>query len=158
MNSLVTFFRETAAVRFLAPLGVILVLFGGIIFRSANVTKNYLETESVVTRTELVEEADSQNKDKDELYTIYVKYTVDGVEYEEIYGDFHGYKEGDRIKILYNPADPTEIAQPGNTPLLALAFVIAGLGSLAGGIVSAIKAIRKQQALRAQEESWSNGN
>jgi ABC-type dipeptide/oligopeptide/nickel transport system permease component len=145
--------------RILIPLGAVLLFFGVFTMNSAKVTKDYLETDAVITKAELQETpGEDKNKNPEELYDITVKYTVDGQEYEEYFGVLSGHKEGDRIKILYNPEDPALISQPGNGPVTALIFFIAGAATLAGGIVSAVKAVKKNNAMKAQEEGWRNGN
>ncbi len=144
MNKLVTFFRETSMGRFLIGAGIILIIFGCIVRSFAKDNANYIKTDAVVTKTELFEEADEKNN-TEALYTVDVKYIVDGTEYEEEYGVFSGYKVGDQVTISYDPKNPAEIAQP------------AGVAALAAGIVSLARAAQKHKALKEQEKEWTNG-
>ncbi len=80
MNKLVTFFRETSMGRFLIGAGIILIIFGCIVRSFAKDNANYIKTDAVVTKTELFEEADEKNN-TEALYTVDVKYIVDGTEY-----------------------------------------------------------------------------
>ena len=130
MNVIARFFRESMAARFLIPLGFALIAFGIFAFMSNNKTKNYPKVEAVVSKVELYEDAytDLDGNHVDAVYTVYMKYTVNGVDYEEIYGQFSGYKVGDKKTIVYNPNNPKEISDP---PSLLLVIII-----LAGGVVS----------------------
>ena len=159
MNKLAVFLRETSLGRFLIPLGIILLVFSVFTFKAVDHTKGFTRTSAVVTRTELYEEAytDSNNNHYDATYTVYVKYTVDGKQYEEEYGIFSGIKEGDKTTICYNPNDPTEIAQP-NSILLPICMAAAGVIALIGGVISLIRAYNRRKALKIQEEGWTHGN
>lgn len=159
MNKLVTFFRETSMGRFLIGAGIILIIFGCIVRSFAKDNANYIKTDAVVTKTELFEEADEKNN-TEALYTVDVKYIVDGTEYEEEYGVFSGYKVGDQVMISYDPKNPAEIAQParpGSNKLEGYLFILAGIAALAAGIVSLARAAQKHKALKEQEKEWTNG-
>ena len=156
MNKLATFFRETSAGRFLIGAGIILIIFGCIVRSIAKDTSNYTRTDAIVTQTELSQEADEE-EDTEALYTVDVKYTVDGVEYEEEYGEFAGYKEGDQVTIAYNPKNPREIAQPGTSKNEGYLFILAGAAALAAGIFSLVRAAQKHNAMKEQEKEWNNG-
>lgn len=159
MNGIARFFRESMVARFFIPLGIVLIIFSVFIFISNNKTKNYPKTKAVVSKTELYEEAytDEDGNHVDATYTVYLKYTVDGKEYEEEYGVFSGYKVGDKKTIAYNPKNPKEISDPPSS-LFAFAFLIGGIASLVGGIISAIRSVKKYKAMKRQEEGWKNGN
>lgn len=158
MNSIFKFFRDYSTARFFIPLGIILIIIGGFMFISVNNTKNYIKTSAVVSKTELYEEEYYDGDTHHEAtYNIYVKYNVDGKEYEEEYGVFSGYKKGDKVTISYNPTNPSEIAQPISI-VLPIALLIGGIVSFACGILSIIKTVKKNKALKIQEEGWKNGN
>ncbi|MBQ8892202.1 MAG: DUF3592 domain-containing protein [Bacilli bacterium] len=158
MNDVFTFFRETGTGRFFTILGIILLVFSFFLYVGVNNTKNYIKTEAIVSKTELYEDAYYDGDTHyDATYTVYVKYTVDGQEYNEEYGVFSGYKEGDKVTISYNPSNPSEIAQP-NGFALPIVFFIVGVISLAGGVISIVKAVKKQKMLKEQEKGWANGN
>ena len=155
MNKLFTFARETSLGRVLIPIGLILTVFG---FISLHITRNtggYIQTDAVVTRTELLP-AEQNNEEKDQ-YDVYVKYTVEGKEYETYFGVLSGYKEGDTVQISYNPDDPEKITQPGNNIFTSLAFIAAGIIAMAGGMISLFKALQKHKKMKLQEEEWTNG-
>lgn len=157
MNNIVKFFRDYSLARFLLPLGIILIIFGCFMFISINNTKNYIKTDAIVSKTELYEEEHYDGDiHQDATYKVFVKYTVDGKEYNEEYGIFMEYKEGDKVTISYNPLNPSEIAQPINI-FFPIALLIGGLLSLTIGIVSIIKTIKKNKVLKFQEEEWKNG-
>lgn len=139
--------QSTNIGKFLIPAGVILILFSIFIFYVVSSSQGYMETDAVVVRTELYENPEeTQQSDetvadifdvfgntRDRTKTIYVNYTVDGVEYEEVYGVFTGYKEGDKIRVCYDPEDPTKLVQPGS--LLHPAVILAvGVAAIIAGI------------------------
>ena len=157
MNKIFTFARETSLGRALIPIGLILAIFGIITLNITRNSGNYIKTDAVVTRTELnLAERDEEDKGKDQ-YDVYVKYTADGKEYEQFFGTFPGYKEGDSIKISYNPDNPEQFIQDGNNTIFSLAFIAAGIIAIIGGIVSLIKAMQKHRRMKLQEEEWTNG-
>ena len=159
MNKLAAFFRETSMGRILIGAGIILIVFGVVVRTFAKDNANYVKTDAVVTKTELFEEADEKNN-TEALYTVDVKYTVDGTEYEEEYGVFSGCKVGDQVTISYDPQNPSEIAQParsGSNKLEGYLYILAGIAALAAGIVSLARAAQKHKALKEQEKEWTNG-
>ena len=158
MNNIAKFFRETNTGRFFIPLGIILIVFGIIMIVIKNDTKNYIKTESIVSKIELAEEAhDDGETHYDATYHVYVKYTVDGKEYETELGELSGYKEGDKVTIIYDPSDPSKISQQVNI-MLPICIIIAGVGSIIGGIISLVKALKNHKKMQLQEEEWNNGN
>lgn len=159
MNKLFTFFRETGTGRFFIPAGIFLIIFSIALFVIGNKHKGFIKTTAIVSRTELVEEAyTDDNGDRVEAtYNVYVKYTVDGTEYDEMLGEMSSFKKGDKITIVYNPKNPSEISQPVGI-ILPLGMLIAGIAALVGGIISIIRAIKKHNALKEQEKGWANGN
>ena len=158
MNNISKFFRETSVGRFFIPFGIILVVFSIFMFVSMDNTKKYKKTEAIVSRTELYEEEyyDEDGNRIDATYTVYVKYSVDGKDYEEEYGIFSGYKENEKVTISYNPENPKEIAQPLSL-IWPVSFLILGVISIFGGVFSLIKAYKKNKALKLQEKEWENG-
>ena len=156
-NNIVKFFRDYSTARFFVPLGIILIIFGCFTFVSINNTKNYIKTEAIVSKTELYEAEHYDGETHfDATYQVYVKYTVNEKEYEEEYGIFSDYKEGDKVTISYNPSNPKEITQP-NSIVLPIAFIIGGVVSLIVGILSIIKTTKKNKELKIKEEEWKNG-
>ena len=107
--------------------------------------------------SELYEEAHYEGDTRhDATYTVFVRYAVDGVEYEEEYGVFPAMQEGQAITINYNPDDPRDIGQP-NSMLLPYGVIAAGVLALAGGVYSIIRVNRKNRAMKKQEEAWKHG-
>ena len=157
MNKIAAFLRNTSTGRFFIPLGIILIVFSIFSYIAINNAKDYVKTEAVVSKIELFEEAhtDVDGNSFDATYTVYVKYEVDGTKYEEEYGVFPNYKEGDPVTISYNPENPQEIAQP-NTIVLPIVLLVFGLASTIFGITSIVKNLKKQKELKLQEEEWEN--
>ena len=158
LNKYAKFNRAYSLALFIPPAAVILIVFGCLSIGPVAQRLNYPQTEATVTKAELFEEAyyDSDNTYHDATYTIFVKYTVDGQEYEEEYGVFPKMNEGDKVTINYNPDDYRDIGQP-HSMLLPYGIIAAGVAALAVGVVSVIRAINKSKALKKQEEEWQNG-
>ena len=157
MNKVFTFFRESAPARFLIPLGIVLIVFGVIMFTINKENQNYLKTEAVVSKTDLVQESyiDENNNTVEATYKVYVKYTVDGKEYDEELGELSGYEKNQKITIYYDPKDPSKITQTKSL-ILPIVIIIAGIVSFIGGIMSGLSAIKKYQKMKEQERSWAN--
>ena len=158
MNGIATFFRESRTARFFIPLGIILIIVSIFLFISGNNTKDYIKTEATVSRAVLVKEAtyDSEGNREEAMYQIYVKYTVDGKEYDTELGEMFEQKIGDKITIVYNPNNPNEISQPTSI-IFNLVFLIGGIASLVGGTISAVNAVKRHKKMKEQERSWENG-
>lgn len=158
MNRIARFLRDYALARFLLPAGIIAVIFGIISIGPVAKRLNYPTTQATVTRAELFEEDHYIHETHyDATYTVFVRYTVDGVEYEEEYGVFPEMKAGETVTINYNPNDHRDIGQP-NSMLLPYGIIAAGALALAGGIYDIIRVNRKNRALKKQEEEWKHGS
>ena len=156
-NRFVKFYRDYALTMFMLPAALILIVFGCISIGPVAQRLNYPQTEATVTKAELYEEAYYDGETHhDATYTIFVKYTLDGQEYEEEYGVFPKMNEGDKVTINYNPDDYHDIGQP-HSMLLPYGIIAAGVAALAVGAVSVIRAKNKNKALKQQEEEWKNG-
>ena len=157
INRFAKFNRDYSLAMFMLPAALILIVFGCISIGPVAKRLNYPQTEATVTRAELYEEAYYDgNTHHDATYTIFVKYAVDGQEYEEEYGVFPKMNEGDKVTINYNPDDHRDIGQP-NSMLLPYGIIAAGAAALAVGVVSIIRARNKNKALKQHEEEWKNG-
>ena len=72
-----------------------------------------------------------------ETATVYVSYTVDGTEYNEVLDDSNSdMKEGDKVTVRYNPEKPNKVTATTKTAgFVRIAFgaviLLAGLASLA---------------------------
>ena len=156
-NKIAKFSRMAYWPMALIPIGIILIIVSAFAFNSVNITKNYEKTTAIVSKMELYEEEyrDDDGETHDATYTVFVKYTVDGTEYETEYGVFSGYKVGEKVKICYDKNDPTKIAQP-NGIILPISLLAGGIAVLIGGIVTAIVAVKKNKKLKEQEKEWAN--
>ena len=157
MNKIIMFFRESITARFFMPLGIILIVFGVIIFGINKENQNYIKTNAIVSRMDLVRESyiDENHNEVEATYNVYVKYSVDGKEYEEELGELSGYKENQEITIYYNPDDPVKITQTKSL-VLPIVMILFGFVSFVGGIISGLNAIKKIKKMSDQEREWNN--
>ena len=157
MQRVAKFFRDSYLARFLIPVGLILIVVSIFVFIFVDNTKGYVKTEAVVSNMVLVEEeyTDIDGNFHDAVYTVTVKYTVNGTEYENELGDYSNLHVGDKITIAYNPSNPNDICQPSGI-ILPIILLVAGIASTIGGIVSIVVVVRKNKKLKLQEEEWSN--
>ncbi len=157
MNKIIMFFRESITARFFIPLGIILIVFGVIIFGINKENQNYIKTNAIVSRMDLVRESyiDENHNEVEATYNVYVKYNVDGKEYEEELGELSGYKENQEITIYYNPDDPVKITQTKSL-VLPIVMILFGFVSFVGGIISGLNAIKRIKKMNDQEREWKN--
>lgn len=157
MNKIIMFFRESITARFFIPLGIILIVFGVIIFGINKENQNYIKTNAIVSRMDLVRESyiDENHNEVEATYNVYVKYNVDGKEYEEELGELSGYKENQEITIYYNPDDPVKITQTKSL-VLPIVMILFGFVSFIGGIISGLNAIKRIKKMNDQEREWNN--
>jgi flagellar basal body-associated protein FliL len=123
----------------------ILFIIGGIVFiilgvKSSAEIKNFPEVKATVTKidTKVIEEQDSDgNFSTREEQTVYVKYTVDGKEYNEILQSAPNSKEGDTLTAHYNPKKPTYITgatKGSNTIFIIVGIVVSLIGLISGAL------------------------
>ena len=157
MNGIATFFRESRTARFLIPLGIILIAVSILLFVVDNHNKDYIMTEATISKVELVREEtyDADGNREEAMYNIFVKYIVNGTEYDTELGEMYKHKVGDKITIVYNPEDPSQISQPSSM-ILNIVLLVSGIAILVGGIISAINALKRHNKMKIQEESWNN--
>ena len=156
MKKFIQLMQMTTLGRFLLPAGVILLIFGIVTFGNVKDARNFIETQAVVSKTELYQEAYTEKGERHEAeYNVFVKYTVNGKEYESELGILSGVKEGDSMKVYYNPKDPGEVVQMKNQAVIP--YVALGVGALAiiGGVLSVVKALQKLKRLEEQEAEWN---
>ena len=104
MRKFIQLMQATTLGRFLLPAGVIILIFGLVTMGKITDARNFKEVSAVVSKTELYQEAYVEDgKQYDAEYEVYVKYTVGGKEYESELGIRSGIKEGDSMKVFYNP-------------------------------------------------------
>ena len=157
MNKMFTFMRESSTARILIPIGILVTIFGIITFIITLNNQNYIKTEATVTKVTLVEEAytDTDGNHVDATYDVRLKYTVDGKEYETTLNNVGKYKKNEKVKIYYNPEDPNKITQTKSI-FIPIVFIVAGIASIVGGIISAINAVKKSKKMKEQERNWKD--
>lgn len=158
MNKVFTFMRESSIARFFIPFGLILIIFGAIMFVINNQNQDYIKMESIVSNVELIQDeyTDNDGNQVEATYDVTIKYTVDGKEYESTLENVSKYNVGDKIVIYYNPKNPSQITQTKSL-VLPIIIIFGGIAALTGGIVSTVIAVEKHKKMKAQERSWENG-
>ena len=157
MNKMFTFMRESQTARFFIPAGLILIIFGIVVFVITLNNQNYVKIKATVAN---VEETQETNVDDGEtnittIYNATVNYTVGGKEYTQTLDNVSKCKTGDKMDIYYNPKDPNQITQTKSI-ILPIVIIVAGITSLTGGIISAINAVKRHKNMKEQERSWAN--
>ena len=158
MNKIITIIRESALARFLIPAGIILIVFGVVFFGASKRNQHYKQTSAQVTSVTLEEAAstDVNGNRTEATYTLGIRYTVDGKEYENDLSGMSKREAGDRIVIYYDPDDPNMITQTKSLSI-PLVIIAAGIGAVVAGIVSGVNVIRRYNRMKAQEREWSHG-
>ena len=127
--------------RYFALVMAVIALAGGIyltFFRSTG----FLKSEATITD---IEEVEGTFENETE-YNVTVRYTVDGREYTGLLDQYSpSYHVGDRIGILYNPADPAEFH--GESLGFSIYMIAIGIVILAVTIVSWVREKKNQKQL-----------
>ena len=157
MNKMFTFMRESQTARFFIPAGLILIIFGIVVFVITLNNQNYIKIEATVTNVEETQETnvDDDGTNTTTVYNATVNYTVGGKEYTQTLDNVSKCKIGDKMDIYYNPKDPNQITQTKSI-ILPIVIIVAGITSLTGGIISAINAVKRHKNMKEQERSWAN--
>ena len=157
MNKFAIFLRESHTARFFIPVGLILIIFGVVMFCINMKNQNYIKIDSTVTEVNKIQEAylDTDGNQVEAEYSATVKYTVDGKEYTNTLDNVGKLNVGDTMTIYYNPDNPSEITQT-NSIIIPIVIVVIGIASLTGGIISAVNAVKRNKKMKEQERSWSN--
>lgn len=104
--------------------------------------KNFPQTEAVVTDIDIVRTVDEDGTSTEEA-TVYVKYTVDGKEYNEMLSDpSNDLKEGDKIAVHYNP-EKTSYVTAATKQSGKLRIVIGSIVAVAGLVFFVVTFIRR---------------
>ena len=158
MNKLIMILQESRLARFLIPAGLVLTVFGVFFVISSKKNQDFIQTEATVTKVELEQAAytDGSGNRVEATYLVSVKYTADGREYESELGGQPELKVGEKMEIFYNPTDPVMITQ-SKSLIVPLIMIAVGAAALAGGIVSAVNAVKRVKRLNEQEREWANG-
>lgn len=112
-------------------IAILIFLVGGIVFIVMGIsnmshTKNFSKVDVLVTQIETSPSTDIEEPD-DEI--IYVSYTVDGKEYNEILQFApSNISEGETLSVLYDPNDPSYVTGANSKN----AMIYIGLGALFG--------------------------
>ena len=142
-NKLGRVMRDTGPARFLVPVGIILII-AGILFSFVN-TKSYKEVEGVVTDVIETTNADGQKE-----YTVIFDFetlkdqVITGQQFSNL---SKAYKVGDKIKVFYDPNDPTKNTNSKSGPLLPIILIVLGVVATAAGIYLTVKAFKKSKQL-----------
>ena len=157
MNKIFTFMRESQTARFFIPAGLILIIFGIVVFVITLNNQNYIKIEATVTNVEETQETnvDDDGTNTTTVYNATVNYTVGGKEYTQTLDNVSKCKIGDKMDIYYNPKDPNQITQ-SKSLILPIVIIVVGIAAFAGGIISAANAVKRHKKMKEQERSWAN--
>ena len=157
MNKMFTFMRESQTARFFIPAGLILIIFGIVVFVISLNNQNYVKIEATVTNVEETQETnvDDDGTNTTTVYNATVNYTVGGKEYTQTLDNVSKCKIGDKMDIYYNPKNPNQITQ-SKSLILPIVIIVVGIAAFAGGIISAANAVKRHKKMKEQERSWAN--
>lgn len=105
----------------------VILLIGGIIFlvlgiNALKAVNSFTEISAVVSRVDIQRSADP---DESDTVTTYVRYKVDGKEYNEILQFAGGdYTEGETVKVLCDPDNPSYVT--GATMTSSIIYIVIG--------------------------------
>ena len=135
MNKFVNFMRDYVFARSVIPIGIIVIAIGIYASTIYGDRKYYPRCEATVTDSELLRGSyGSEDNPDSRVYRNYIKYTVDGQEYEcELNFSSSSMKNGDRLELLYDPAHPYKIKPAGT-----MAFFLCSLFEFMGIVFIAV--------------------
>ena len=140
-NKLARFMRNTGPARFFIPAGIILIIFGMLMFGFN--TKDFIQTTGKITLVEDVS-TDKNNKEYDVSFT----YTADGKDLQGTFSNLSGtFNVGDDINVYYDPADPERITNSKAAGFESPLIIAAGVAAIGFGIFQSLKAVRKSKEL-----------
>lgn len=118
-------------------LGIVAVISG--VRKLAN--KDLYDSTVTATIVDIQEEWDHSGEDSTLIYHVYVDYEVDGVKYEHVESPEadNTMRVGDKIDLLYQSKDPTELSGKNITGNSILIIAIGAVVAV-GGIIAEIKA------------------
>ena len=119
--------------RFIIPIVLIAggILFVCIGFNQNNKVDTFKEVNATITNIDVQYGVGEETNQ----YTVLVKYTVNGKEYEEEIDNYKAsYKVGDEITVKYNPDKPEEVTAMSKGGL-ALYIAIGAIAALAGVVI-----------------------
>ena len=156
MNKIITFMRESQTARFFIPAGLFMTIIGIIIFAITLSNQNYIQVESTVANVEERQETDIVDGEEQftTVYNVTLNYEVDGKEYTQTLDNVSKCKVGDKMTIYYNPENPSQITQ-SKSIIVPIVIIAGGIAFLAGGIISAVNAVKRHKKMEDQERSWA---
>lgn len=138
ISNFVNFMRDYVFARSVIPIGIIVIAIGIYASTIYGDRKDYPRCEATVTDSELLSGSyDSEDNTDSRVYRNYIKYTVDGQEYEGAIDSGDNMKIGSTVTVDYNPDDPTDV---GAWTGLWLPILLISLGAAAviAGCVSIV--------------------
>lgn len=140
MEKLVRLMKDTGPARFLVPVGLVLIIFGCIMFGMKS--DNFVE--GVATITSVTEDFTGSEKE----YDIGISYTVDGKQYNGVFDNLSGeFKTGSQISVWYDPEDPQRITNAKTPAFVPPVMIAAGVLAVIFGILQTVKAMKKSKEL-----------
>ena len=133
---------------FILFIGMIMIAIGTAFFISVSGQFRYKKVTASVSRLELYQEEHAGSFTHEEAsYTTYVKYTVDGKEYEEELGILSNVMVGERMTLRYDPENPAQIMT--DTSIVLPVVIIAGGGVML--IISLISFLRTRKSKKEKK-------
>jgi len=146
--------RNTGPARFFIPVGIVLIIFGAILFGFK--TDKYVKTTGTITSVTEGFYDDEQNQQQ---YDVDFSFDVDGVQHVGTFAGMTGsYKAGDSITVYYDPADPSKTASAKMGSFLPPIMIGVGVLAIAVGVYLTVKSIKKSKALDAAAPSADKVN
>ncbi len=141
INKLSRFMRNSGPARVLVPIGIVLIIFG--IITCSFGSRNMVETMGKVTGV-----TEAGEEDGKKVFNVDVSYTADGKDYSNTFYNLSGeYNVGDDIRMFYDAEDPNTISNSGESWLIGLGIIAAGIASTAAGILKTVRAFKKSREL-----------
>lgn len=156
MSKIATLLRESGSARFLIPVGIMLVIFGTLMFYINAQNQDYVKATATVTRAVLAEEAytDADGNRVEATYDVDITYIADGGMYAQTLTGMSECKAGDKLTIYYDPSDPSRITQTKSL-IIPLIMIVGGAAALVGGIGSGKNALKRYKKMKEQEKGWT---
>ena len=140
-NKLARLMRNTGPARFFIPVGIVLIIFGAILFGMK--TDSFEKTVGKITSV-----TEEINEEKQIQYDLGITYTVNGKTYENTFENLSGkFKVGDDIDVYYNPENPESITNSKIGGFVAPAMIALGAVAVVFGVAKTAKAIKKSKEL-----------
>ncbi len=134
-NSKLTRFITRNIAKFMAFMAIIFGAFmasiGIFAYKVANGTKKHINVEAVISRIETPINSD------DDHHVTYVKYQVNGIEYENKLGYYSSnFSVGDHLTIYYFEGNPNKIGYAKGNNIILIVFCSLGGAFFLGGVIT----------------------